>query len=146
MLAILDTVNKSLSVQLVENVLTSPDFIVIYGDHSSSGFIEGSNDGTLPSASTTSILSAPPSGSRRVVKSITIYNPNLTTITVYLKLVNSGNSRVIEKVTITALARYIFFGEAGTVGPSGSIGITGAVGPTSISDRIWFYQNFSGSL
>lgn len=60
--------------ELVTSSTAGIDYVVSYADHTSTTFDPGSSQGTINSATTTTILSAPAASTQRQVKQITIVN------------------------------------------------------------------------
>lgn len=79
---------------------TNPDFVVSYADNNSTSFTEGENDGTLNGTSDVTLVSAPASSTRRIIKSISIYNRDTAAVTVTIKYDNNGTQRILAKVTL----------------------------------------------
>jgi hypothetical protein len=92
------------SITLVTSAAISTDWVVTYGDETSSGFIPGSNQGNIASTTTTTIVAAPVASTQRNIKSIIITNRHAsTTQTVQLFKVYNGTSYAIsEVITLTA--------------------------------------------
>jgi hypothetical protein len=65
-------------------------------------FVEGSNDGTLNGTSEVTLVAAPASATRRIVKNINISNIDTAAVTVTLQLAISSTRRTIYKVTLAA--------------------------------------------
>ena len=75
-------------------------------------FVEGSNDGVLNGASEITLVAAPTSGVRRIVRSINIANTDTANVVLSVLLKNSTNERTIWKGTLTDGDTWQF-GEAG---------------------------------
>ena len=99
---VLDATTKVLKADLAANPTTNPDYVISYADVDSSTFTEGSADGALTGTTSATLLTGLGSGSKRIVKSISIHNRDSNTITVYLKLDNNGTVRIIEKIVLAA--------------------------------------------
>lgn len=100
---VLDATNKSLIAAMSASATTTnPEFVVSYADTDSSTFTEASTDGALNGTTNATLVSAPSSGVKRVIKSITIYNKDSASVTVYLKLLNNVTERIIEKIALAA--------------------------------------------
>lgn len=61
---------------------------------------EASTDGTLNSTTEVTLVSAPGSGVRRVVKNITIQNRDTAAVTLTLRYVSAGGTRQLWKGTL----------------------------------------------
>jgi hypothetical protein len=83
---------------------SNPEFTVAYADSTSSTLTEGASDGALNGTTLVTLVSAPGSSTRRVVKWITIQNKDTAAVTVTLAYANSSGStsRQIAKVTLAA--------------------------------------------
>ena len=98
---ILDSTSKLLSASITPG-LGSVDFITVWADNNGNTFTEGSTDGQLTSTSEVTIIPAPSSGVRRVVKSINLFNRGTETQTIAINFVNGASSRIANKVTLVA--------------------------------------------
>jgi hypothetical protein len=98
---ILDTTTKSLLAVLASSVTTNqPEFTVAYADNTGSAFTEGSTDGTFNGTSDVTLVSAPANSTRRVVKSLFIYNKDTVSHTFTIKYDNNGTQRHTHKFTL----------------------------------------------
>jgi hypothetical protein len=112
-MVILDTVNKSLVAVLAGAVSANqPIFTVAYADTDGTTFTEGSNDGTLNNATPVTLVAAPASGHRRIIKSISIYNADTASVTYSLYLLNTAAVQIIEKRILTTLTSKLYGFEA----------------------------------
>jgi hypothetical protein len=102
---ILDATTKTITAVMSGAAATSnPEFTVAYADSTSSTLTEGASDGALNGTTLVTLVSAPGSSTRRVVKWITIQNKDTAAVTVTLAYANSSGStsRQIAKVTLAA--------------------------------------------
>lgn len=100
---ILDSTTKTIKVSMAASAATTnPDFTVAYADNTGTNFTEAAADGALNGTSDVTLVSAPSSGSRRVVKHISIHNRDTQSNTITLKYDNNGTQRTIAKVTLSA--------------------------------------------
>jgi len=114
---ILDSTTKTLKANLDAAIATTnPDFTVAYADTNGSVFTEGSSDGTLNGTTNVVICSAPPSGYRRIIKSITIMNRDSAAVSVNLKYDNNGSIRVAQRVTLASNEVFTLDGVYDTIG------------------------------
>jgi len=79
---------------------TNPTFVATYADNAGSGITEGATDGALNGTTDVSVVPAPASTYRRVVKDITIYNGDTAAVTLFVKYDNNATQRTIAKVTL----------------------------------------------
>ena len=79
---------------------TNPTFVATYADNAGSGITEGATDGALNGSTDVSVVPAPASTYRRVVKDITIYNGDTAAVTLFVKYDNNATQRTIAKVTL----------------------------------------------
>ena len=99
---ILDTINKTIKAKLAEAATTQPVWTAHCYDSLETNVEEMSNDGEFNSTTTITIVSAPVSGKKRVVKEITVYNGDSIDHTVTLYLDNNGTQRIIWRGVVTA--------------------------------------------
>jgi hypothetical protein len=98
---ILDSTTKSIkAVMSGAAATTNPDFTAAWADNNGTTFVEGASDGALNGTSSTTLVAAPASSTRRVIKSITIENKDTAPVTVTISYDNNGTLRVIAKVTL----------------------------------------------
>lgn len=79
---------------------TNPTFVSTYADNAGSGITEGATDGALNGSTDVTVVPAPTSTNRRVVKDITIYNGDSAAVTIFVKYDNNATQRTIAKVTL----------------------------------------------
>lgn len=79
---------------------TNPTFVSTYADNAGSGITEGATDGELNGSTDVTVVPAPTSTNRRVVKDITIYNGDSAAVTIFIKYDNNATQRTIAKVTL----------------------------------------------
>jgi hypothetical protein len=100
-LLILDATTKSIEVAMSgAAATTNPDFTAAWADDSGSAFIEGATDGALNGTSAVTLVAAPGSSTRRVIKTITIENKDTAAVTLTISYNNNGTLRTIAKVTL----------------------------------------------
>lgn len=96
----LDSTSKSIVAYTTSASGAAIDYVTTWGDATSSTFVEGSSDGQITSSTPTTIIAAPASSTRRVIKTINLYNAGSYSEIVTLAIVNGANTRVIVKITI----------------------------------------------
>jgi hypothetical protein len=79
---------------------TNPDFTVSYADNNGTTFTEAAGDGALSGTIDVTVVAAPASGYRRVIKGIFIENKDTAAVTITVKYDNNGTQRNIAKVTL----------------------------------------------
>ena len=77
---------------------TNPDWLVAYADNTGNVFTEGTGDGVLNGTSDVTVVSGV-SATRRVVKSIVVYNRDTQANTILVKY-DSGTQRRLYSVTL----------------------------------------------
>jgi len=98
---ILDTTTKTIKVVMSSAATTTnPDFTVSYADNNGTTFTEAAGDGALTGATDVTVVAAPASGYRRVIKGIFIENKDTAAVTITIKYDNNGTQRTIAKVTL----------------------------------------------
>ena len=97
---VLDSTTKSISAFTASVSGAAIDYIATWADSTSSTFVEGESDGQLTGSTPVTIVAAPAASTRRVIKTINLYNAGAYSETVTLTLVNGANTRVIVKVNI----------------------------------------------
>lgn len=96
MLQILDTINKSIILKPVTGV----QWTSAWGDSFGSSFVEGSWQGTSSSSSDSNVVPAPGANTRRVIKSVTLYNSSSEVKEVVLVFKDGGNEVIISKASL----------------------------------------------
>ena len=79
---------------------TNPDWILAYADNTGTTFTEAASDGTLNGTSDVTIISGPASGTRRVIKNLTIYNRDSSSVQLVIKYDNGSAQRRLYVVTL----------------------------------------------
>lgn len=98
---VLDATTKTIKVAMSGAAATSnPEYTVAYADSTSSSLTEGAQDGALNGTSDVTVVSAPASSTRRVIKWITIENKDTAAVTLTIKYDNNGTQRIIANVTL----------------------------------------------
>jgi len=98
---VLDATTESIVVAMSgAAATTNPDFTAAWADDTGSAFTEGSTDGALNGTSSVTLVAAPASSTRRVVKNITIYNKDTAAVTITVSFNNNSTLRNIVKVTL----------------------------------------------
>lgn len=99
---ILDSTTKSIEAKLTgAATTTNPAFTASWADNTGTTFTEGSTDGILNGTSAVTVVAAPASSTRRIVKSLTIQNQDTAAVTVILQYNNNGTTRQIAKFTLS---------------------------------------------
>jgi len=140
---VLDATTKTIQAVMSGAATTNnPDFVAIYADNNGTIFTEAVNDGAFNGTTPVTLVAAPASGYRRIIKKLFIENKDTAPITITINFNNNGTLRTIIKVTLnvgdtwTTDGTYDTYGNlkvpaiAGPTGPQGVIGITGNTGPT----------------
>lgn len=98
---VLDTTTKTIKVSMSGvPATTNPNFVVTYADTNGAYFTEGANDGALSGTADVTLVAAPASGYRRVIKYMTIENRDTAAVTLTIKYDNNGTQRILDQVTL----------------------------------------------
>jgi hypothetical protein len=98
---VLDTTTKTIKVVMSgAATTTNPDFTASFADNNGTTFTEAASDGALTGATDATVVAAPASGYRRVIKKIFIENKDTAAVTITVKYDNNGTQRNIVKVTL----------------------------------------------
>ena len=98
---VLDATNKTIvAVMSGAATTTNPSFVASYADNNGTTFAEGANSGSLSGATPVTLVSAPASGYRRVIKKLYIENADTAAVTVTIYYNNNGTNSNIAKVTL----------------------------------------------
>lgn len=98
---VLDTTTKTIKVVMSgAAATTNPDFTASFADNNGTTFTEAASDGALTGATDATVVAAPASGYRRVIKKIFIENKDTAAVTITVKYDNNGTQRNIVKVTL----------------------------------------------
>jgi trimeric autotransporter adhesin len=81
---------------------TNPDWILAYADNTGTTFTEAASDGTLNGTSDVTIITGPSSGTRRVIKNLTIYNRDSASVQLVIKYDNGTSQRRVYVVTLAS--------------------------------------------
>lgn len=125
---ILDSTTKSLKAVLAASATSSqPEFTVAYADNTGSAFTEGSSDGTFSGTSDITLVAAPGSSTRRMVKSLFIYNRDSVSHEFTIKYDNNGTQRHTHKFTLGSGETWNL--DTNTVSSTSSVVTTGSYLP-----------------
>lgn len=132
MLIILDSTNRTLKAEMAMDATTSNcTAVVAYADNNGTTFTEGSTPTSLNGMTAVTILAAPASGVRRIVKSVCIYNPDTETHTTTLIFNDNGTEYPITRLTLAPGASWssddqtgVNVGGAVTDGDKGDISVS----------------------
>lgn len=98
---VLDSTTKTIKAVMSGAAATSnPEFVVSWADSTSSSLTEGSTDGALNGTTPVTLVAAPASSTRRVIKSISIQNKDSASVTLTITYDNNGTARQLAKVTL----------------------------------------------
>ena len=98
---VLDSTLKTIKVSMSgAPATTNPDFTAAYADNNGTIFTEGASDGVLTGVTDATVVSAPASGYRRIIKGIFIENKDTAAVTITVKYDNNATQRTIAKVTL----------------------------------------------
>ena len=98
---VLDATTKSIvAVMAGAQATTNPDFTAAWADNTGSAFTEGASDGAFNGTSPVTIVAAPASATRRIIRSITMENRDTAPVTITLSYDNNGTLRTIANVTL----------------------------------------------
>lgn len=130
---ILDATTKTLKGVLAGAITTTqPDYVIAWADSTSTTFTEGSSNGAFNSTSDVTLVAAPAASTRRVIKSITVYNRDTASITFTLKFDDNGTQRFLTKQTLASGASWSSDDSGGGGGISGlTVGTTSVASGTS---------------
>ena len=139
---VLDAVTKSLSLVLAGAKATVDcDIVSAWADNDGTDFTEGSTDLVSNGTTPVTVVDAPAASTRRIVKSISVYNADTAPVTASVSLISAGGTRIVATVTLavgdtwTTDGTYdndgnFKTGVIGPTGPTGPTGYTGPIGPT----------------
>ena len=98
---ILDATTKSL-ITYMEGAHTTnaPTFVTAYLDIDATTELEGSLDGVLNGSNQVTIVAAPASGHRRIIKSLAIHNADTVSHTISVALLNGAGVRLVIPATV----------------------------------------------
>ena len=98
---VLDATTKTIKAVMSGAAATSnPEFTTAYADSTSASLTEGSSDGALNGATSVTLVAAPASSTRRVIKTITIQNKDTAPVTITVSYDNNGTLRQLAVVTL----------------------------------------------
>jgi len=133
MLIVLDSTTRKLQAKMSMAAMDlNCSVTCTYGDSTSSTFVEGIYPSTLNGTTLVDILPSPSASTRRVVKSIILFNDDTDTHTVTLYLADGATNYPITKITLAPGASWasddqsgVNIGGAVTDGSKGDINVSG---------------------
>lgn len=81
---------------------TNPDWILAYADTTGTTFTEAAADGALNGTTDVTIITGSSSGTRRIIKTLSIYNRDSAAVQLLIKYDNGSTQRRIYVVTIAS--------------------------------------------
>lgn len=144
---ILDATNKTITAVLAGAITTSqPEASAAWADDNGTSLVEGATNIALNSTTPVTLVGAPASSTRRIVKDIYIenkdtvavvltvmYNNNATTYNIQKITLQPGESWSLQYVGDRAVGSQGPTGATGGTGPTGATGGTGATGPSGLT-------------
>lgn len=136
---VLDSTVKTIKVSMSgAAATTNPDFTVSYADNNGTAFTEGASDGALTGATDATVVAAPASGYRRIIKKIFIENKDTAAVTITVKYDNNGTQRTIVKVTLSVGDTWSTDGTYDTYGSLkqtlGTVNLTNVTGTLAVAN------------
>ena len=135
---VLDATNNIIRAVMAAPAATNnPQFSSHYADNDGTTFVEGSEGGVLNGTTNVTLVTAPAASTRRIVKSIALYNADTAAVTVNIQYFDGTNARTIANVTLAVGDTWTL---EGTFNSSGEMKTTGGgsgdvVGPASATDN-----------
>ena len=132
---VLDATTKSIVATMSgAATTTNPSFVTAYSDNTGSVFTEGSSDGALNGTNSVTLVAAPASSTRRLVKTIYISNIDTAAVTLTISYNDNATLRQIVKVTLQVGDTW---STDGTTDNSGSLKTTvGSVNLSSVTNTL----------
>jgi hypothetical protein len=134
------------SLQLITTTTANIDYSISYVDITTTTFTPSTNEGTIATATTTSVLSAPASSTQRQVKLITFSNRHATssnTLTLQ-KLISSTTYNITPTVTLAAGETMQYMDGNGWINYSATGSIKGS--QTAAGSNMQVQYNSGGAL
>ena len=98
---VLDATTKSLSLVLAGAKDTNDcDIVSAWADSDGTDFTEGSTDLISNGTTPVTVVASPAASTRRIVKSISVYNADLAAVTINISLISASGTRLVAKVTL----------------------------------------------
>lgn len=99
---VLDSTAKSLEVKLMAAPVTvNPSYVSSYADNDGTTFTEKSNDGALNGTTAVAVVVAPATGTRRIIKSLSVSNCDSASVQIVVQLNSGGTTRQLFKQTLS---------------------------------------------
>ncbi|NCA25219.1 MAG: hypothetical protein EBS91_11650, partial [Betaproteobacteria bacterium] len=141
---VLDATNNIIRAVMAAPAATNnPQFSSHYADNDGTTFVEGSEGGVLNGTTNVTLVTAPAASTRRIVKSIALYNADTAAVTVNIQYFDGTNARTIAKVTLAVGDTWTL---EGTFNSSGEMKTTGGGGGTPGGSTTQVQYNNAGSF
>ena len=133
---VLDTTNKIIRAVMAAPAATNnPQFSSHYADNDGTTFVEGSEGGELNGTTSVTLVTAPAASTRRIVKSIALYNADTAAVTVDINWFDGTNASTIANVTLNVGDTWTL---EGTFNSSGALKNTSATAPGGSNTQVQF--------
>jgi len=141
---VLDATNNIIRAVMAAPAATNnPQFSSHYADNDGTTFVEGSEGGVLNGTTNVTLVTAPAASTRRIVKSIALYNADTAAVTVNIQYFDGTNARTIANVTLAVGDTWTL---EGTFNSSGAMKTTGGGGGTPGGSTTQVQYNNAGSF
>ena len=139
---VLDATNNIIRAVMAAPAATNnPQFSSHYADNDGTTFVEGSEGGVLNGTTNVTLVTAPAASTRRIVKSIALYNADTAAVTVNIQYFDGTNARTIANVTLAVGDTWTL---EGTFNSSGAMKTTGGGTPGGSTTQVQY--NNAGSF
>jgi len=134
---VLDSTTKSIEIRTVSAPqTTNPSFIASYADNDGTNFAEKSSDGVLNGTTPVTAISSPATGTRRIIKGLSVNNIDTAALQVIVQLNNGGTIRQIYKQTLSVGDTFTLDGTLDVNGNTKVTFGTGGGGTTDVGAMI----------
>lgn len=122
---VLDATTKSITLVLAgAKTSVDCDIVATWADNTGSVFTEGGTDLVSNGTTPVTVVASPAASTRRIVKTITVYNSDTGAVTASVRYVSSGGTRIIAKTTLAVGEKWTL---EGTFDASGQLKVVTAL-------------------
>lgn len=144
---VLDATTKSITLVLAAaKTSVDCDIVATWADNTGTVFTEGGTDLVSNGTTPVTVVASPAASTRRIVKTITVYNSDTGAVTATLNYVSSGGTRIISKATLAVGEKLTLEGVFDSSGNLKTVAANSILSGGTLTGNVLFGENTSLDL